>query len=752
MGCFDTSSIPEKIPTQRIPYDTGVAGLPDAESTKIVDVKNGDTLRLNVEYVAKMISGKRVRMLAYNRSIPGPTIRTSQGSEIVLLVTNKTPLPTSLHSHGVRLDYRYDGIPNSLYLPIDSGKTEAYHIRFPDPGIFWYHPHTREDYQMELGLYGNYLISPSDSTYWPPVHREITLMLDDILLNGNVIQPFYKDRTDYALMGRYGNVFLVNGDTAFTLRVQRNEVIRFYATNASNSRVYNLKFSRDMDLNILGADNGRYEYPSARENEIIAPSERLIFQVWFNDGLDDYDTLELWNVTPQRIHVLGRIIYAKDSVANDLRSSITLIRSSQVAASLDPFRPFLNKWPDQEVLLTGYMEDRVSIQGQSALPKHDSDIINSMGIEWYDDMGLMNGQSHTGNTKWIMRDLKTSKENHDIHWIFKRNDKVLIRFMNDSTKKDALHPNRMMHPMPHPIHFHGQRFLVVRENGKMPSGGLVWRDSYLIGRGFTVDVLLDASNPGDWMFHCHIAEHIETGMMAHFSIVDSIRNEKIPYPWWLNLHFESDYDSIRGDALLAVDAQGTVSGKLTPYDPLILKNILHFQNVENPQLKVNTLLQSDGRFQFNPFDLLGTAFGRIHLRIYPEILDTQFRLIPDTLRLTLDRRIAYSWSLDLNLAGDTLTTGLKGNVNVTSRMLGMVSGQVNGYDPTLFVDTLFFRNLQYSDLKANVPLEPNGSFAVNAFDWVAELDGTHTLFIIPKFKVANRRPNPDTLKIILNRL
>jgi FtsP/CotA-like multicopper oxidase with cupredoxin domain len=84
----------------------------------------------------------------------------------------------------------------------------------------------------------------------------------------------------------------------------------------------------------------------------------------------------------------------------------------------------------------------------------------------------------------------------------------------------------MMHPMPHPIHFHGQRFLVVREGmpgqAQRPNlNGLVWRDSYLIGTGFTVDILLDAGNPGKWMFHCHIPEHLEAEMKGHFDVLDS---------------------------------------------------------------------------------------------------------------------------------------------------------------------------------------------------------------------------------------
>lgn len=76
-----------------------------------------------------------------------------------------------------------------------------------------------------------------------------------------------------------------------------------------------------------------------------------------------------------------------------------------------------------------------------------------------------------------------------------------------------------MHPMQHPIHFHGQRFLVAEINGKAPSN-LVWKDTVLVPAGATVDILLEASNPGQWMAHCHISEHIEANMMLGFSVVE----------------------------------------------------------------------------------------------------------------------------------------------------------------------------------------------------------------------------------------
>jgi FtsP/CotA-like multicopper oxidase with cupredoxin domain len=110
---------------------------------------------------------------------------------------------------------------------------------------------------------------------------------------------------------------------------------------------------------------------------------------------------------------------------------------------------------------------------------------------------------------WILRDQETGRENMDIAWRFKVGDLVKIRMIND---RGALHA------MQHPIHIHGQRFLVLSVNG-VRNENLVWKDTVLLPAGFSADILLELSNPGRWMLHCHIAEHIETGMHMVFEVL-----------------------------------------------------------------------------------------------------------------------------------------------------------------------------------------------------------------------------------------
>jgi FtsP/CotA-like multicopper oxidase with cupredoxin domain len=126
-------------------FPTDPTGLPTAGSPDVLELADGDTLDLRVTPVAKRLRGSTVRMLAYNGSIPGPTLRVRQGAEVTVNVTNDGDLDTTVHWHGLRLDNKYDGVPHETQLPVPVGGSFTYRIRFPDPGLYWYHPHIRED-------------------------------------------------------------------------------------------------------------------------------------------------------------------------------------------------------------------------------------------------------------------------------------------------------------------------------------------------------------------------------------------------------------------------------------------------------------------------------------------------------------------------------------------------------------------------------------------------------------------------------
>ena len=190
-------------------FPTDPTGLPEATRPALLELADGDDLHLRIGPVAKRLEDTTVRMLGYNGSIPGPTLKVRQGSEVIVHVTNDGDLETTVHWHGLRLENKYDGVPHETQTPIPVGGSFTYRIRFPDPGLYWYHPHIREDYTQEMGLYGNLLVVPADPGYWPPAHRDVLLTLDDLLLEDGKIAPFSPVETTYTAMGRFGNVLLI---------------------------------------------------------------------------------------------------------------------------------------------------------------------------------------------------------------------------------------------------------------------------------------------------------------------------------------------------------------------------------------------------------------------------------------------------------------------------------------------------------------------------------------------------------------
>ena len=207
-------------------FPTDPAGLPEATRPELVELADGGHLHLRIGPVAKQLAGTTVRMLGYNGSIPGPTLKVRQGSEMIVHVRNDGDLDATVHWHGLRLDNAYDGVPDETQIPIPVGGSFTYRIRFPDPGLYWYHPHIREDYTQEMGLYGNILVVPAEEGYWPPAHRDVLLTLDDLLLEDGKIAPFSPAQTTYVAMGRFGNVLLVAGEPDCSLTARAGEVVR----------------------------------------------------------------------------------------------------------------------------------------------------------------------------------------------------------------------------------------------------------------------------------------------------------------------------------------------------------------------------------------------------------------------------------------------------------------------------------------------------------------------------------------------
>ena len=281
-------------------FTTETAGLPLATTPQVIRLRDGDTFDLRIEPVRKRIDDAELRMLGYNGSIPGPTLHVDQGSEITVQVTNDGDVEATVHWHGLRLENRYDGVPHETQAPIPIGATFTYQVQFPDAGFYWYHPHIREDFGLEMGLYGTIIVEPSDPSYWPAVDRQLSITLDDLLVEDGHIAPFHRSGPNYTAMGRFGNVMLINGETSFSGQAAVGEVVRLYLVNTANTRIFNFALP-GARMKLVGGDSGRYERETFVDEVLLAPSERAVLDVLF----DTPGEVRLEHRTPDQVYDLG---------------------------------------------------------------------------------------------------------------------------------------------------------------------------------------------------------------------------------------------------------------------------------------------------------------------------------------------------------------------------------------------------------------------------------------------------------------
>lgn len=484
--------------------------LSPAQPGRHMSPADGDTVRLAVGPVLRTIAGKNATMYGFNGQYPGPLIDVRQNKTLIVAFTNNTELPSSLHWHGIRVTNGYDGTAGVTQPHVPPGGTFAYRVSTRDVGVYWYHPHHREDIAQGLGLFGNIIVRSPRADYFGPANREEFMILSDVLVGADGLYPFGREASTEALMGRIGNTLLINGRSDYRLTVRAGEVVRLFLTNASNARTFNFSVG-SLPLKVVGSDVGKFEQEVWTHSVVIAPGERYIVEAQFPKR----GTVPLMNRIRAVNNLLGTFYGASDTLGvvtvrdelakTDYSASHKRLRvNSDVTSEINGYRRYFERPPDHTLLVT---------LDTTKLPRS---IVRSLlldtayfhPIEWDRTMPMMNGIITSNQVRWVLREPDTGLENEAIHWRFRLGDVVKIRLRNDGSA---------LHAMQHPIHIHGQRFLVLARNG-VRNTNLGWKDTVLLPAGDTVDILLELSNPGKWMLHCHIAEHLESGMRTVFEV------------------------------------------------------------------------------------------------------------------------------------------------------------------------------------------------------------------------------------------
>jgi FtsP/CotA-like multicopper oxidase with cupredoxin domain len=298
-------------------------------------------------------------------------------------------------------------------------------------------------------------------------------------------------------------------------------------------------------MKLVGGDSGRVERQELVDGVLVAPSERVVVDVL----VDQPGELALEHHTPDRVYPLATITVSEERAASSRAREFEQLRR---APELEAERRQLDRWlaapPDKVLALVAQMDDPAALPADAgpvtyACPMHPEvtsdqpgrcpkcgmkllavtpgtqehtgmdheamDHGTADGIEWEDDMVEVNRLTTTATMHWRFLDRTSGTDSPRIDWHFTVGDRVKLRLVNEMDSD---------HPMHHPFHLHGAgRFLVLSRDGVVEPN-LVWKDTVLVRTGQVVDILFDVTNPGLWMAHCHIAEHMQSGMMFSFNV------------------------------------------------------------------------------------------------------------------------------------------------------------------------------------------------------------------------------------------
>ncbi|MEO5756613.1 MAG: multicopper oxidase family protein [Mesorhizobium sp.] len=417
---------------------------------------------------------------AYDRTVPGPTLRVQQGRPVRIAVENGLNEDTTVHWHGIRLPNAMDGVPGLTQPPIRPGQNFIYEFTPPDAGTFWYHPHADSLVQLGRGLAGALVVEEAEPV---TVDSDLLWMLQDWrLTEDKQIAPGFGNTMDAAMSGRVGNVVTINGTVAADQLVRAGARVRLRLVNGCIARMMALRFEghRPVVVAIDGQPCDPHEPEDGRL--VLAPAMRvdLVLDMQGDPGshhavIDDFYeglaytliTLAYDNAPPLRAHPL-------DAPVSLPRNPLS--------------EPNLGNAERQEIVLQGGMMGGGNLAGVGGMMGMATPGMTG-GAAW-----AINGMSMTGDGHAAMAPQFTLPRGATCH-LTMRNETAWW----------------------HPMHLHGFTMLVLSRNGS-PVPHRQWQDTVLLAPKDTIECAFVADNPGDWMLHCHIADHQMAGLMTVFRV------------------------------------------------------------------------------------------------------------------------------------------------------------------------------------------------------------------------------------------
>ena len=451
---------PDQPPTpsnsQPIGWDDGIR-VPAAEDIN----PDPNVVELNLEARTaqfSLVPGGPTTLWTYNGMVPGPLIRAQVGNRVIVHFTNSLAEETTIHWHGLRVPAAMDGMPGESQPPVAPGGSFTYDFVVPDASTFWYHPHVNSAEQVGNGLYAPFIVD--DPAEPAGIGDEVVMVLSDISLNDDGSYQELGVSVDLVhLFGREGNVLLVNGKVRPTLTARRGLRQRWRFINAANARYFQISLDGHSFLRI-GGDGGLLTMPVSVAQPVIAPGERM-------------DLVVVPEGDPGTELVVKWVAFDRGFGTAFNRPPIDLFAVKLDGARADdpPAMPVLQR------TILPFPTDGATQVAISLTQEANSPL--SLGI---------NGVPYSATEEPLMADVGETQV-----WTITNT----IDFA-------------------HPFHLHGFFFQV-----QSPDGSVEWKD--------TVNVPVDGSarfvvryddRPGMWMFHCHILDHAEAGMMGALMVME----------------------------------------------------------------------------------------------------------------------------------------------------------------------------------------------------------------------------------------